>query len=251
MGYTVGDLAKLAHVTVRTLHHYDELGLLKPSGRSKASYRLYTEADLARLQQILFFRELGFALEDVARILQNPEFDRRKALVAQRALLVEKLGHLEAAVALVDKTLDSLERGTRMKPEEMFEVFGDFDPGAHEVEAKARWGESTSYAESTRRTKRYTKEDWKTIRDEAEAIGRAFGDALASGKAPADLRVMDVAERARLHIDRWFYPCSRDMHRALGQIYVDDPRFAANYEKIRAGLAAFVRDAIRANSARP
>jgi MerR family transcriptional regulator, thiopeptide resistance regulator len=153
-------------------------------------------------------------------------------------------------VALVDKALDSLERGTRMKPEEMFEVFGDFDPGAHEAEAKARWGESASYAESTRRTKRYTKEDWKAIRDEAEAIGRAFGDALASGKAPADLQVMDVAELARLHIDRWFYPCSRDMHRALGQIYVDDPRFAANYEKIRAGLAAFVRDAIRANSAR-
>src|SRR5579872_1874814 len=104
--HTVGDVAKIARVSVRTLHHYDEIGLLKPSGRSRSSYRLYTGGDLERLQQILFFRELGFALEDIARIVRDPAFDRREALVAQRAMLVEKGERLRTMVALVDKTLD-------------------------------------------------------------------------------------------------------------------------------------------------
>src|SRR4051812_43314536 len=113
-GRTVGELAKLAHISVRTLHHYDEIGLLRPSGRSRASYRLYTEADLARLQQVLFFRALGFSLDDVARVLSAPDFDRKKALLAQRALLVREGRRLEAMVALVDKTLDALERNVAM-----------------------------------------------------------------------------------------------------------------------------------------
>ncbi len=251
MSYTDGQLASLAHVTVRALHHYDEIGLLRPSGRTRSSYRLYTEADAERLQQVLFFRELGFALEDIGRILRDPKFDRKDALVAQRALLVEKRDRLNAMVAFVDRTLDDLEGGHAMKPQnpqEMFEMFGEFDPEAHEEEAKQRWGGTPPYVESARRAKRYTKDDWKAIRAEAEAIGRSFAGALASGLTPADPAARAIAEQARLHIDRWFYPCSREMHVALGQMYVQDPRFAANYEKVREGLAQFVCDAIRANA---
>jgi DNA-binding transcriptional MerR regulator len=250
MGHTVGAVAKLAHTSVRALHHYDEIGLLRPSGRSRSGYRLYTDADLERLQQILFFRELGFSLEDIGRIVKDPSFDRRKALVAQRALLVEKSERLRAMVTLVDRTLDAMEKGTTMNPQEMFEVFGDFDPKAHEEEAARRWGQTDAYAESARRTKRYTKEDWKAIRDEMSAIGTAFAEAMASGAKPTDAAVMDIAERARLHIDTRFYPCSRAMHVALGQMYVTDPRFTETYERIRPGLAQFVCDAIRANAER-
>jgi DNA-binding transcriptional MerR regulator len=245
MGYTVGDLAKLAHISVRALHHYDEIGLLAPSGRSQAGYRLYTDRDLERLQQVLFFRELGFALEDIRRILSDPGFDRKKALVAQRALLVEKAERFGAMVALVDKALDALKKGNIMDKNEMFEGLGEY-----EQEAKTRWGGSAEYTESARRTKRYTKEDWKTIRAEWDATLEGFAQALAAGVAPTDPHAMDAAERARLHIDRWFYPCSHEMHAALGGMYVTDARFADNYERKAAGLAQFVCDAIRANAAR-
>jgi len=245
-GRTVGELAKLTHVSVRTLHHYDEIGLLTPSGRSRASYRLYTEHDLARLQQVLFFRALGFSLDGIARVMNAPDFDRKKALLAQRALLVDEARRLTAMVALVDKTLDALEGNDTMTDEEMFE---GFDPGSHEEEARARWGNTSSYAEAARRTKGYTKETWTAIRAEAQAINEGFAAAMDSGTVANDPAVRALVERARMHIDRWFYPCSREMHAALGQMYVDDPRFAANYEKVREGLAQFVRDAIVGASA--
>src|SRR5580700_8399316 len=147
-GHTVGEVAKVARVSVRTLHHYDEIGLLVPSGRTESGYRLYTDSDLERLQQVLFFRELGFALEDVARILRDPDFDRRQALIAQRAMLVEKGERLKAMVALVDRTLDALGKGTVMNGEDMFDA--NFDQAPYEEEAKARWGKTDSYAESKR-----------------------------------------------------------------------------------------------------
>jgi DNA-binding transcriptional MerR regulator len=250
MSHKVGDVARLAHTTVRQLHHYDAIGLLRPSGRSQAGYRLYTDRDLERLQQILFFRELGFALEDIGRILNDPAFDRRKALLAQRALLVDKGERLRAVVALVDKTLSATDTEHAMSPEEMFEVFGDFDAKAHAEEAEKRWGETPAWAESARRTKRYGKEDWVAIRDDMNAIHRAFAGAMDAGTPPGDPAVMDIAERARRHIDERFYPCSPAMHVALGQMYVSDPRFTANYERIRPGLAQYVCDAIRANSER-
>jgi DNA-binding transcriptional MerR regulator len=250
MGHTVGEVAKLARISVRALHHYDAIELLRPSGRSEAGYRLYTDADLEKLQQVLLLRELGFALEDIARVLRDPAFDRRKALLAQRALLVEKGERLRAMIGLVDKTLDAMEEGIIMNREDMFEAFGDFDPQAHEEEARTRWGDSEAFAESKRRTKRYTKDDWKTIRAQADAIHAELAKALAAGIAPSDAVAMDLAERARLHIDRWFYPCSHAMHASLGQMYVSDPRFTETYERVAPGLAQFVCDAIRANAER-
>jgi DNA-binding transcriptional MerR regulator len=250
MGKTVGEVAKLAKVSVRALHHYDEIGLLTPSGRMKSGYRLYTDQDLERLQEVLFFRELGFPLEDIGKILSDRRFDRHAALVAQRALVVEKGERLAAMVALIDKTLVSLEKGVTMSHEEMFEVFGEFDPQAHEEEAEEKWGKTSEFAESRRRTKSYTKDDWQKIKAEGQAITLDFARAMADGVAPTDPRAKDIAERACSHVDRWFYPCPRTMHAALGNMYVDDPRFAANYEKVREGLAEYVRDAIVANAAR-
>jgi DNA-binding transcriptional MerR regulator len=245
--YTIGHVARAAQVSVRALHHYDEIGLVKPSARSAKGYRLYTAADLERLQQALFYRELGFPLEEILRILADPDFDRRHALVAQRARLAERAARAEALVRLVDQTIDRLERGETMTPEEMF---NGFDPAPYEEEARARWGATETYAESMRRTKRYTREDWAAIRADSDAITQAFAEAMERGVAPGDAAAMDLAERHRLHIDRWFYPCSSRIHVGLGEMYVGDPRFAANYEKVRAGLAEYLREAIRANALR-
>jgi len=243
MAYTVGDVARLAHVSVRALHHYDEIGLVRPSGRTKAKYRLYTDLDLERLQQVLFYRELGFKLEDIARVLADPDFDRKTALVAQRALVVEKLERARALVRVIDRTLDSLGGGKAMTKEELF-------PNDYEEEARARWGHTDAYKESRRRTKSYTKEDWARMKDEQGNNLRAFAAAAEAGLAPTDPQVMDIAEEHRLLIDKWFYPCPRRMHAALGQMYVDDPRFTAFYENVRPGLAEYVSQAVRANAAR-
>jgi DNA-binding transcriptional MerR regulator len=237
--YTVGELARLARISVRTLHHYDEIGLVKPTGRSAAGYRLYTDADLDRLQQVLFFRELEIKLDDIVAILADPGFDRKQALIAQRALLERKLEKTRATLALVEKTIRALDGEATMTKEEMFEI-----------EAKERWGHTEAYRVSQERGKKYTPEDWARIKAEQAAIVDAFA-ALAEANVPAtDARAMDVAERHRRSIDETFYPCSRAMHASLGQMYVDDPRFTETYERTRAGLAEYVRDAIVANAKR-
>jgi len=248
-GWTVGQVAELARVTVRTLHHYDEIGLLRPSGRSAAGYRRYDQADLRRLHQIVLFRELGFALEVIQRLLDDPGFDRREALATQRALLVERLGRTEAILRGIDRALAELNGEGEMASEELFDGFEDFDR-QHEAEVKERWGDTEAYKESARRTKAYTKEDWKRFKAESEEAGRRWVALLQSGADPREAAAMDLAEGARLQIDRWFYPCSPQMHRNLADMYEADPRFTATYENMAPGMAAFVATAIRANADR-
>lgn len=137
-----------------------------------------------------------------------------------------------------------------MTKEEMLEVFGDFDPSEYEDEVKERWGDTDAYKESARRAKRYTKEDWQRFKTESEEITNKIASLTDEDVAPDDPRAMDAVERHRLQIDRWFYPCSHEMHAELGKMYVADSRFTATYEKIRPGMAHYVRDAIAANAAR-
>ena len=247
---TIGEAAKLAHVSVRTLHHYDKLGLLSPSARSEAGYRLYAPGDLERLQQILFYKELGFGLEDIRDLVADPGFDRREALVSQRELIAGRAKRLGAMLELIDKTLMALQGGIPMTKEEMFEVFGDFDPAEHEDEVKERWGDTEAYKESARRTKGYTRADWQRIKDEGAAEMANMVDLFDQGVDPEDARAMDVAEEARLTIDRNFYPCPHRMHVGLGEMYVADPRFTAFYDNQRAGLAKWFSAAIKANAGR-
>ncbi|HEX9092542.1 MAG TPA: MerR family transcriptional regulator [Coriobacteriia bacterium] len=250
MAWTVGEVAGLAKVSVRTLHHYDEIGLLGPSARTHAGYRLYEHADLERLQQVMFFRELGFPLDEIKRLMGDPAFDRRDALRAQREMLARKARRTTEMLAAIDAALDGDERGTHMDESEMFEVFGEFDPKEYEEEVQRRWGEGDAYKESAKRAARYTKEDWKRFKAESEANGVALVAAMDRGLEPGDPEVMDLVEEARLLIDRWFYPCSHEMHVGLAEMYVADPRFTATYEKMHEGMARFVHDAIKANAAR-
>lgn len=249
--YTVGELADLARVSIRTLHHYDEIGLLAPSGRTGSGYRLYGHEELEQLQQILLYRELDFSLDAIARIMLDPTFDRRAALVAQREQLVVRAGRMEAILAAIDAALEALARGEPMNAADMFEVFGDFDPIQYEVEVKERWGDTDAYRESARRTSRYTKDDWKQIKAEGDEVARGLADRLAAGSDPGDPDVQALVDRHRDQIDRWFYPCSIEMQVNLGDMYVADPRFAATYDRYSPGLARFLRDAIRIRAGLP
>jgi len=248
--YAVGEAARLAHVTVRTLHHYDELGLLVPSARSEAGYRLYAQADLERLHEILLFRELGFSLEAIRGLLDEPPRDRREALEAQRAVLMERVRKTHAVIRAVDAALEALKGDGPMDTTKLFEGFGEFDHAKYEDEARQRWGETEAYKESARRTKRYKAQDWAAIQAEGNDILTAFARLMAEGKKPTEDEAADVAERHRLHIGRWFYPCDHAMHEGLGEMYLADPRFAAFFEKQASGLTEYVVAAIRANGER-
>ena len=250
MGLTVGEVASLARVSVRTLHHYDEIGLLRPSERSETGYRHYSDADLATLQQVLFFKELGFGLGDIARIMHDPGFDRLEALRMQRKMLTDKSAQLALMAEAVDAAIGATEGGVRMDAKDMFEAFGEFDPKEYEKEAEERWGDTDAYKESARRTKRYTKEDWIEVRKETEAVNEGLAALMDEGVPADDPRAMDLAELHRVNIDKRFYPVSQEMHVGLAEMYVADPRFTATYEKVHAGLARYLHDAILANAKR-
>lgn len=241
--YKVKEVARLSGVTVRTLHHYDEIGLLSPR-RTSAGYRLYTEADLLRLQQILVHRELGLPLERIKMILADPGFDPRQALLEQRARLEARAEQTKAMLAAVDAALRALEGDEIM---DMKELFDGFDPSKYEAEAKERWGHTESYAQSMQRTGAYTKEDWARIKAETDDLMRRIAAQVQAGTAPTDEVAMDLAEEHRLQIDRFYYTCSHSMHRNLGQMYTADSRFEQNLDKYGDGVAAFLSAAIEAN----
>lgn len=249
MSYTVGQVADLAGVTVRTLHHYDAIGLLVPRLRARSGHRRYTVADLERLQQILFYRELGLPLEQIAALLDDPCADAAAHLRRQQDLLTQRIGRLQAMVAAVERAVEAQTMGISLTPEERFEVFGDFRPEEYAPEAEQRWGDSDAFKESQRRSARYSKDDWLRITAESGAIEQGFAEALAAGAAPNSVRALELAEAHRQHIRRWFYDLGYAMHRALAEMYIADPRFAEHYDRIAPGLARFVHDAILANAA--
>lgn len=250
MSYSVGQVAGFAGVTVRTLHHYDDIGLLVPSERSHAGHRRYSDADLDRLQQILFYRELGFPLDEVAALLDDPAADPRAHLRRQHELLTARIEKLRKMAAAVEHAMEARTMGINLTPEEKFEVFGDKDPEQYAQEAEERWGGTEAYAESQRRAARYTKDDWKRMQAEVADWGERYDALMAAGDTPTSPAAMDMAEEHRRHICAWFYDCPYEMHLGLAETYVSDERFKAFYDSMRPGLAEHLRDAIEANAAR-
>ncbi|EFL33865.1 MerR family transcriptional regulator [Streptomyces viridochromogenes DSM 40736] len=250
MSYSVGQVAGFAGVTVRTLHHYDDIGLLVPSARSHAGHRRYGDADLDRLQQILFYRELGFPLEEVAALLDDPDADPRAHLRRQHELLTARIEKLRKMAAAVEHAMEARKMGINLTPEEKFEVFGGKDPEQYAEEVEERWGDTEEYAESQRRTARYTKEDWQRIQAEAADWAERYGALMSAGEPPTGEAAMTLAEEHRQHICTWFYECSHELHRCLGEMYVSDERFKELYDGMRPGLAEHLKDAIAANADR-
>ena|SRR5215211_1263307 len=248
--YTVGSVAALSGVTIRTLHHYDEIGLLSPGGRSEAGYRIYEEPDIQSLQRILFYRELGFDLKEISTIVDDPGTDELGHLRRQRKLLTERIGRLSAMVDAIDYEMEARKLDIRLTPEERLEVFGEFRPEDYAEEAEQRWGGTEPYKESQRRVSKYTKEDWKRLKAEEEEIRARLAAALNAGLPADSEEAMAAVEAHRRHISRWFYECTYDMHRGLAEMYVGDERFRSHYDTQTPGLAAFIREAALANADR-
>jgi len=245
---TVGQVAEQFDITVRTLHHYDEIGLLEPSERSNAGYRLYTEGDLTRLQHVVVYRRLGFSLEEVALLLEHPEATVQH-LRRQRTAVLNRLDEMRDLVTAIDRALEREMSNQPATPEDMKELFGE---GFHDgqAEAEQRWGDTDAWKQSRQRTKNYTKADWEQVKVESDALHTAFTDAMDADEPPTSDAAMDAAEQHRRHIDERFYACSHEFHRNLGDMYVSDPRYIATYDEIRPGMAQYVRDAIHANADR-
>jgi len=247
--WTVGQVAELFGVTVRTLHHYDEIGLLVPSERSGAGYRLYTDGDLARLQQVVVYRRLELPLEEIATLLDGDE-DAVDHLRRQRATVMSRLDELRELVSAIDRALEREMNDQPATPEDLKELFGDGFEDEYQQEAQERWGETDAWKQSQSRTRRYTKADWAQVKAEMDAVNAAFVAALTSGEPATGEAAMDAAEQHRLHIHERFYDLDHAFHRGLADMYVADPRFTKTYEDIAPGLAAYVRDAIHANADR-
>ena len=244
---TVGQVAERFAITVRTLHHYDEVGLLSPSERTRAGYRLYSEQDLTRLQHVVVYRRLGFALEEIALLLENPE-SVEQHLRRQRAAVTSRLDEMRDLVAAIDRALEREMNSERATDDELKELFGE---GFHDAQAEAeeRWGETDAWRQSRERTKNYSKADWEEVKAESDRTHQAFTDAMDAGEPPTSDVAMGAAELHRASMQR-FYDCSYDVHRNLADMYVSDPRFTATYDEIRPGMSHYVRDAIHANADR-
>jgi DNA-binding transcriptional MerR regulator len=240
MGYTVSRLARLAGVSVRTLHHYDQVGLLRPSGRSRAGYRLYGEGDLVRLQQVLFYRELEVPLERIREILDDPTFEPLAALASHRKLLMERATRLARLIETIDRTAARL-RGEdgMLSDEELYEGFPKEKAERWQAEARARWG--AAYDESTRRVRSWSRGELAAAR--AEGAQTAAEVAALMDRAPADPAVQAQVERLHGHLRRFYEPTPA-MIAGLGELYVEHPEFCEHYEAIRPGLAAFLRAAM-------
>lgn len=249
-GYTVGQVAGLAGVTIRTLHHYEHIGLLTPSDRSPAGYRIYAEADIDRLLRVLNYRELGFPLDDIATMLDDGGTPAYRHLERQHELLTRRLRRLQAMVAAIEREMEATLSGYNLTPEEKLEVFGDFDPDQYEDEARGRWGDTDAWKQSKQRASSYTKDDWMRIQAETGELSQRFVALMRAGTSVSSDAAMDLAEEHRSQITRWYYDCSIEIHRGIGEMYVADERFTKNIDETAPGLAAYMSGAFVANANR-
>ena len=246
---TVGEVAARYGVTVRTLHHYDDIGLLTPTERTHAGYRLYTTADLLRLGAIVTYRRLGVALPEI-RALLDGDGDVVSTLTRQKEAVLRQAQELHQLAATIDRVLEAEMNNQPATDADLKEIFGDGFSDDYQQEAEQRWGETDAWKQSADRTKTYTKTDWEQIKAEQDAVNADLVAALTSGAPATSERAMDAAERHRRSIHDRFYDCGPAFHRGLADMYVSDPRFTKTYEDLAPGLAAYVRDAIHANADR-
>lgn len=236
----VKEVAELVGISVRTLHHYDDIGLLKPD-YTESGYRDYSDDHLSLLQQILFFRELGFSLQEIKRIVHSPNYDRAEALELHRRMLLDKRKQLDVMVATIDRTLRNMKGEIPMSNKEKFQGF-DFSSNPYEQEARERWGDE-AVDRSNKKLARMSKEEQQALGERFNALYRRLADIR---HLPPD------SEEAQTGIKEWYKLLTRmgpahytmEAFRALGQMYVDDERFTRNIDQFGEGLAVFLRDAM-------
>jgi DNA-binding transcriptional MerR regulator len=243
MKYTVQQLAKLAGISVRTLHYYDEIGLLIPSFIKENGYRFYEEKELIALQQILFFRELDFSLEKIKEILTSPYFNREQALTDQKKLLELKKERVEAMIRTITKTIQSMKGGENMSTNDIYSAFSDPTYLKYKDEVEERWGNTEAYKQSVQRVGKMSKADLEKVKAEAEDIATTTARLMTNGLTYNSPEVQEQVGRFYNHL-RHFYDPSYEMFKGLGQMYVDDPRFTKTYEDRAQGFAIYMRDAM-------
>lgn len=233
----IHEVAKLTGVTVRALHYYDKIGLLKPEEITEAGYRIYSENDLETLQQILFFRELDFSLNEIKEIIQNPLYDKTEALENHKELLVQKRDRLNGLITLVENTLKGNE-SMSFKEFDMTEIEENKKKYADEV--KKRWGTTKAYAEYEKKAD--TDEEYQQRMLGLHALLKEF--AMHRHLAPESREAQELVKKWKDYITENFYHCTNEILSGLGLMYVGDERFAANIDKNGEGTAEFMSKAI-------
>lgn len=246
MEYTVQKLSKLAGISPRTIRYYDEIGLLKPKRINSSEYRIYGKEEVDRLQQILFYRELGLNLESITEILDSPSFDGVTALKEHREKLIARRYQIDKLINNVEKTINSKERGTIMQDKEKFEGFKkdliNENEKKYGKEVREKYGDET-VDKSNQKFFNMTEEEYKEFQKLSIEVQTLFEEAYKEG-APESETAQKACEKHKQWLLFTWPNYSKEAHRGLAQMYVDDERFAAYYEKNIKGLTTFMRDAI-------
>ena len=232
----IKEFARLTGVSVRTLHYYDEIGLLRPAHVDSATgYRFYDQDSLLRMQEILFYRELDFPLKTIAAIIASPHYDKTMVLQEQKQLLRLKKERLERLIDAIDYAV---------KGENVMTAFDNSQYESHKAEAQARWGHTDAYREHAEKTKDYSKDKWNSLTAELDNIFAQFAQAMEQGAAPEDGEAQRLVKKLQEHITQNHYNCTREILFCLGQMYVADERFQQNIDRHAPGTACFVSQAI-------
>ena len=240
MKLQIKEFAELTGVSVRTLHYYDEIGLLKPAlVDAQNGYRFYDENSLLRMQEILFYRELDFPLKSILEILSSPDYDKQKALAEQRKLLELKKERLE-------RIIDALDGATKGKVTMTAFDNSDYETARkqYEVEAKQRWGETDAYKEHAEKTADYSKDKWQAVNEGLMTIFAKFAECKQNGNTADSDDAQVLVKELQNYITENYYTCTKEILAGLGQIYVADERFKTNIDKNGDGTAEFVSKAI-------
>jgi DNA-binding transcriptional MerR regulator len=242
MTYTVKELASLSSVSVRTLHYYDEIGLLKPAYYGDNGYRYYEKEQLLRLQQILFFRELDVQLADLQSIIESDEFDRIQALRDHRRLLLDKAQRLNTLVRTIDRTISHLKGENGLKDEDMYLGFDQAKQEEYEAEIKTKYGEA-ALNERKHRTKDWKKENYEQVKADYDRLHKALTFMILRGANPDDDDVQAIVREHYEVISRFYTP-TKDIYAGLGEMYVQHPEFRKLYDSYHPQLAEYIRDAM-------
>ena len=246
-GLTVGRVAELVGVSVRTLHHWDAIGLVSPAERTWSDYRVYAADDIARIQQVLLYRELGLSLADVRAVLDDPEVDVVEQLDLQRAMLSERLDRLRRMIAAVDRMKEAHMSEKKLTAQQQAEILGDgWDP-AWQDEAQQNWGDTPEWVQSEKVKARMGVDDWKRVKEETDQLEADLAAAMTAGVQPGTEEANALAERHRASIGQWF-DVTVQKQVCIARMYVQDPRFTAHYDERAEGLAAWLTAIVDANA---
>ncbi|MGC4941710.1 MerR family transcriptional regulator [Kribbella sp. DT2] len=240
---TIGGAASLVGISVRTLHHWDAIGLVVPSGRTTAGYRVYSDADIARIHRVLVYRELGIALADIAAVLDDPSADPQEHLRRQRAELTEQIDRLQGMLKAVDRMLDADGKGIRLTPEQQSEIFGDSWRTEWVDEAERRWSGTPQWTQYAERAATRTTADWQDLATEFESLNTDLTHAFRTGTQPGSPDANTLAERHRATISEQF-DCTHSMQVCLARNFT--PEY---YDPFEPGLTAWFQAVVNANAA--